>query len=279
MAKITTNYDEEIPTMKHTDKQRFIKIDNICSIAQVVKLTGVSASMLRKYEEQGLLSPKRNKDNKYRQYSSSDINRILQIRQFRKLNISLDRIAELLNETDSEKNIETLQKYQEELRQRMQQEQVINGYLSYEIETIRNKGGAIKYRTLDPQIYQVFGDGSNLVLDSNRIEQLSWMLNEQPGAYLALLLPDYFGENYGREYQIVISSPDYYHQFQDDPRYEHLPGGQYAYTTVQMNLESLYDQIKAAEIELKEEGHSIDGRIIVEINPSPNVYTLFFPIK
>lgn len=265
--------------MDTKDKQNVVEIKNSGSIAQIVKLAGVSASMLRKYEEAGLLNPKRNEENRYRQYSSSDVNRILQIRQFRKLNIPLKKIAELLNEQNPEKNIATLQQYQEELRNRMQQEQVIDAYLTHEIETIRNKGDVINYRMLDPQLYQVYEDESSLLFDSNKMDRLSWMLNEQATSYMAFLLPDFNGEDYGRKHQVIICSPDYYHQHQDDPRYEHLPGGKYAYITVQMDLDSLYDQIDAAEAKIKEDGYSVKGRIIIEINPSPGVYTLYFPVS
>lgn len=261
------------------DKPNSMGIKNTGSIAQIVKLAGVSASMLRKYEELGLLNPKRNEENQYRQYSSADVNRILQIRQFRKLNIPLKKIAELLNEQGSEKNIASLQQYQAELRLRMQQDRVIDAYLTHEIETIRNRGNTINYRILEPQIYQVFEDESSLLFDPNRMERISLMLNEYATAYMAFLLPDYNEEDYGSKYQVIICTPDYYPEHQSDQKYERLPGGKYAYITVQMDLESLYDQIESVEAMIRGDGYSISGRIIVEINPSPDVYTIYIPVR
>ena len=44
-------------------------------------LTGVSDQMIRYYEKLGLINPKRNKNNNYRDYQQADINNIVMIKQ------------------------------------------------------------------------------------------------------------------------------------------------------------------------------------------------------
>ena len=52
-------------------------------------LTGVSDQMIRYYEKLGLINPKRNKNNNYRDYQQADINNIVMIKQYSELGLSL----------------------------------------------------------------------------------------------------------------------------------------------------------------------------------------------
>ena len=62
------------------------------SINQVEKVTGVSKRNIRFYEKEGLLLPKRNKENGYRVYDGSDIWRIKVIKILRMLDMPLEEI-------------------------------------------------------------------------------------------------------------------------------------------------------------------------------------------
>ncbi len=62
------------------------------SINQVEKMTGVSKRNIRFYEKEGLLLPKRNKENGYRVYDESDIWRIKVIKMLRMLDMPLEEI-------------------------------------------------------------------------------------------------------------------------------------------------------------------------------------------
>ena len=61
-------------------------------INEIEKIVGISKKNIRFYEDQGLLSPSRNKDNGYREYSDSDIKALEQIKLFRKLGLPLEEI-------------------------------------------------------------------------------------------------------------------------------------------------------------------------------------------
>jgi DNA-binding transcriptional MerR regulator len=66
-------------------------------INEVEQLLGISKANIRFYEKQGLLCPQRS-SNKYREYSDANISRLKNIIILRKLGISVQDIARILNE-------------------------------------------------------------------------------------------------------------------------------------------------------------------------------------
>ncbi|WP_155242836.1 MerR family transcriptional regulator, partial [Butyrivibrio fibrisolvens] len=56
-------------------------------INQVEELVGITKKNIRFYEEQGLISPERNKDNGYRDYSLKDVDILNKIKLLRKLEV------------------------------------------------------------------------------------------------------------------------------------------------------------------------------------------------
>ncbi|MBQ8974757.1 MAG: MerR family transcriptional regulator, partial [Oscillospiraceae bacterium] len=64
-------------------------------INEVEKLVGVSKKNIRFYEAQGLLEPRRNSENGYREYSDRDIEELNKIRLLRKLSIPISEIQKL----------------------------------------------------------------------------------------------------------------------------------------------------------------------------------------
>ena len=68
-------------------------------IKEVEEITGINASTLRYYEEEGLLSPERNATNSYREYSESDLQRLNKIKFLRNLQMNIKTISGILNNT------------------------------------------------------------------------------------------------------------------------------------------------------------------------------------
>jgi len=61
-------------------------------IGEVAAITGISVSSVRFYEKKGLLTPARESENQYREYSQEDILRIKEILIFRKIGMSIETI-------------------------------------------------------------------------------------------------------------------------------------------------------------------------------------------
>lgn len=62
-------------------------------IGELSVATGVSARMLRYYEERGLLTPRR-RANGYRDFDPADVDRVLEIRRFLARGLTADWVAE-----------------------------------------------------------------------------------------------------------------------------------------------------------------------------------------
>ena len=69
------------------------------NIQQVEELTGVTKQNIRFYEKQGLLSPKRNGTNAYRDYGEAEIHDIKVIKLLRKLDMPIAEIKKVLERT------------------------------------------------------------------------------------------------------------------------------------------------------------------------------------
>lgn len=67
------------------------------NIKQAEAITGVTRQNIRFYEKQGLLTPARNKENDYREYSQEDIRALKWIRAMRMLDMPLEDIRQVLS--------------------------------------------------------------------------------------------------------------------------------------------------------------------------------------
>ena len=67
------------------------------NIKEAEKITGVSSRNIRFYEQKGLLTPARNKENDYREYSDEDIQSLMLIRALRMLDMPIDTIREVMD--------------------------------------------------------------------------------------------------------------------------------------------------------------------------------------
>ncbi len=66
-------------------------------IQQAEELAGICKKNIRFYEEQGLLSPSRNSQNGYREYSLADVEALKKIKLLRKLGVPVAEIRRLQN--------------------------------------------------------------------------------------------------------------------------------------------------------------------------------------
>ena len=64
-------------------------------INEVEQQVGVSKKNIRFYEQQGLLHPKRNSENGYREYDETDVLRLKKIKLLRKLSLPIDEIRRI----------------------------------------------------------------------------------------------------------------------------------------------------------------------------------------
>ncbi|MBX3587493.1 MAG: MerR family transcriptional regulator [Ramlibacter sp.] len=65
-------------------------------ISELAETTGVTVDTLRYYEKQGLLDPPQRRDNGYRAYAASDVQRVRFVRGAQMLGFSLAQIREVI---------------------------------------------------------------------------------------------------------------------------------------------------------------------------------------
>ena len=64
-------------------------------ISQVEELVGITKKNIRFYEDEGLLSPERDPENGYREYSLKDVDELMKIKFLRKLSVPLEDIRKI----------------------------------------------------------------------------------------------------------------------------------------------------------------------------------------
>lgn len=65
-------------------------------INEVEALVGITKKNIRFYEEQGLISPKRNSENSYREYGEEEVQILRRIKLLRKLGVPIEEIRQML---------------------------------------------------------------------------------------------------------------------------------------------------------------------------------------
>lgn len=65
-------------------------------IGEVAELTGLTISNIRFYEKKGLIEPEREQQSKYREYTKADVKRLKQIILYRKMDLSIEMICQIL---------------------------------------------------------------------------------------------------------------------------------------------------------------------------------------
>ena len=94
-------------------------------INEVEALVGITKKNIRFYEEKGLLTPRRNSENGYREYEARDVEQLRQIKLLRKLGVPLEEIRQMqagrITVADGmRRHLVTLEREQRSLEQSME---------------------------------------------------------------------------------------------------------------------------------------------------------------
>ena len=90
-------------------------------IGEVAQRTGLSISNIRFYEKKGLIGPDRNAQNRYCEYGEEDVRRLEEIILYRKMDFTIETIADLLeHKTDVQQAMEAQIDQLEEQKQKLQ---------------------------------------------------------------------------------------------------------------------------------------------------------------
>ena len=87
--------------------ENFYADQYIYKVGELAKIAGVNVQTVRRYDEKGILSSKRDPKSGYRYYNASDIGMMINARNYRKHGVSLNKAAELLS-SDTNHNLKIL---------------------------------------------------------------------------------------------------------------------------------------------------------------------------
>lgn len=103
------------------------------TIGQVAKFLGVSRDTLKFYEEKGLVSPRKDKENGYRRYNDHDIYDVITTNFYRQLDIEVKRIQEIRHS----KSIVDIEQLLQEKKQGLKEEIVYKQRLLERLEEVQ----------------------------------------------------------------------------------------------------------------------------------------------
>ena len=94
-------------------------------ISEIARLFGISSDTLRFYEKKGLLKPSVNELNHYRSYELTDINLLIDILFYRRLDLSLQDIHTILYQGDLDQLQQTLTIKEAEIKAQIEEQKLI----------------------------------------------------------------------------------------------------------------------------------------------------------
>lgn len=109
------------------------------TVKKLAQIAGVSSRTLRYYDEIGLLKPARTNSSGYRIYGSEEVDRLQQILFYRKLDVSLEKIKNILD-APSFNELNALKEHHKKLLEKRDQ---LNLLIANVNKTILSKEGSI----------------------------------------------------------------------------------------------------------------------------------------
>lgn len=130
-------------------------------IKEIEKMVGITRANIRYYEDEGLIHPKRNEENNYREYTDDDVKQLERIKVLRTLGIPISDIREMQNGSISleevmERRLVSISKEKQDLEE-----------LTKVCETIIQQD--ISYEAVDENI---LGEGKDLEFWKHRLEMI-----------------------------------------------------------------------------------------------------------
>jgi DNA-binding transcriptional MerR regulator len=94
-------------------------------IGEVARILGISADLIRYYEEKGVVSPAKDPFNNYRYYDTWDINYLIDCLWYKNFGFGIERVASMVTECDFGSLLATLEGKQEEIRASIRRQELL----------------------------------------------------------------------------------------------------------------------------------------------------------
>ncbi|MEK4348629.1 MerR family DNA-binding transcriptional regulator [Paenibacillus sp. FSL P4-0184] len=96
--------EDVLQMFRNADLSKYndLEVTNAMTIGEVAQMAGVKPSAIRHWEQEGLITSNRNKDNGYRLYTVTDLRKIILISSLRKTVYYIENMKQLLNEIETQ---------------------------------------------------------------------------------------------------------------------------------------------------------------------------------
>lgn len=96
--------EEVLRMLRNADFSKFshLNVTDSMTIGEVAQIAGVKPSAIRHWEQEGLITSERNKDNGYRVFTLTELRKIILISSLRKTVYFIDNMKQLLNDLETQ---------------------------------------------------------------------------------------------------------------------------------------------------------------------------------
>ncbi|MDR3311246.1 MAG: MerR family transcriptional regulator [Oscillospiraceae bacterium] len=94
-------------------------------IGDVARILGISADLIRYYEEKGVVSPEKDPENHYRYFDTRDINRLIDCLWYKNYGFGIERIAHMVTEYTYPRLLESIEDKASELRDSIRRQELL----------------------------------------------------------------------------------------------------------------------------------------------------------
>jgi DNA-binding transcriptional MerR regulator len=94
-------------------------------IGEVARILGISADLIRYYEEKGVVSPAKDPFNNYRYYDTWDINYLIDCLWYKNFGFGIERVASMVTECGFDALLGTLEGKREEIRASIRRQELL----------------------------------------------------------------------------------------------------------------------------------------------------------
>jgi len=94
-------------------------------IGDVARVLGISADIIRYYEEKGVVAPAKNPDNRYREFDVWDINYLIDCLWFKHFGFGIEQTAHMVTDFDYPSLLEALEERSESLRNEIRMQELL----------------------------------------------------------------------------------------------------------------------------------------------------------
>lgn len=264
-------------------------------VGELAQHFGVSKDTIRLYDKAGLVSPKRNERNGYRYYSREDFICLAYVMELRKINLSLEEIRIMMNESTIEHGARVMREQERLIDRKIGELQRLKSIVcDYKISFQKGLDNMGRFHVMESPVFIYRDVGDSLIETSKYFSELTdchvpkftFVVSRE------LFVSDEFDDvNTAKQkfsYAVSLKDDEQLTERADFPkdRFQVVHYKKCVYTTLKFYTNVNYDSILDLKRFVLDNGYTVAGNLLVRVismrnNRETNVdyYEAWVPIK